>query len=188
MGVLATIAIRHAQAHYKPAKNENVKTKLPSSDEIIPTNIKAQLLKASQDQFQTVLQHSAVEFQKDLQTTAERINDLIKRLATVIVSDELERYRLDLTKLHNQAEVDISGIKKELGAHENELKAKLAQELESEKQRMIKQIDTKLSDAVGSFLVETLQHNIDLGSQTPYLVALLEEHKADFLKEVTDET
>jgi len=135
-----------------------------------------------------VMQHSAVQFQQDLQTPAERINDLVKRLATVIVSDELERYRLDLTRLHNQAEIDISGIKKELGTHESELKAKVAQELEAEKKQLIKQIDTKLADAVESFLLETLQHNIDLGSQTPYLIAVLEEHKADFAKEVVDET
>ena len=188
MGVLATIAIRHAQAHFKPAKVEPGKPVLPVSSEILPANIKEQLLKASQAQFQTVMQHSAVQFQQDLQTTAERINDLVKRLATVIVSDELERYRLDLTRLHNQAEIDISGIKKELGTHESELKAKVAQELEAEKKQLIKQIDTKLADAVESFLLETLQHNIDLGSQTPYLIAVLEEHKADFAKEVVDET
>jgi len=41
---------------------------------------------------------------------------------------------------------------------------------------------------VASFLTETLQHNVDLGAQSAYLTAMLEEHKADFAKEVADES
>jgi hypothetical protein len=42
---------------------------------------------------------------------------------------------------------------------------------------------------VASFLNETLQHNVDLGGQTEYLLSMLEEHKADFIREVgSDET
>jgi hypothetical protein len=56
----------------------------------------------------------------------------------------------------------------------------------AEKQKMIELMDTKLADAVGSFLVETLQHNIDLGAQTAYLTAQLEEHKAELVKGVSE--
>lgn len=31
-----------------------------------------------------------------------------------------------------------------------------------------------------SFLSESLQHEIDLGNQTKYLLGLLEQHKAEF--------
>jgi hypothetical protein len=52
---------------------------------------------------------------------------------------------------------------------------------------LVKQLATEMADAVGSFLQEALQHNIDLGEQSAYLVSVLEEHKADFIKEVADE-
>ena len=58
----------------------------------------------------------------------------------------------------------------------------------AEKQRLLQQIDTKLADAVASFLMETLQHNVDLGAQSAYLTAMLEEHKTDFAKELSDES
>ena len=74
-----------------------------------------------------------------------------------------------------------------MAKHQAELKAKMATEIEAEKQQLIKQTDTKLADAVASFLTETLGRNIDLGNQTEYLVSLLEEHKAEFIKEVGDE-
>lgn len=188
MGVLATIAIRHAYAHFRPAKHEPEPTNLPvTTIDPLPPVLRQRLLQTSQEQFQAVLKQSTDHMQQDLQTTTQRVNELVKRLATEIISDELEHYRVDLTRLHHQADIDISGIKKGLDEHQEELKAKMAQELEDEKQRLIKQIDTKLADAVGSFLLETLQHNIDLGEQGPYLMATLEEHKADFVKEVADE-
>jgi len=49
---------------------------------------------------------------------------------------------------------------------------------------MVAQIDTKLTDAVTSFLNETLQHNVDLGSQTDYIIGMLEEHKDTIAKEI----
>ncbi|MGH7142005.1 MAG: hypothetical protein ACREF5_00785 [Candidatus Saccharimonadales bacterium] len=188
MGILATLAIQHASAHFRHTKHEPEKLHSPAAEAHLPAAIKEHLLQASQEQFQTVVKHSANLLQHDLEASAEQINNLVKRLATEIVSDELERYRKELSRLHNQAEIDMIGIKGELAGHEEELKAKMAQELEIEKKRLVQQIDTKLADAVGSFLLETLQHNIDLGSQTSYLISVLEEHKADFVKEVVDET
>lgn len=187
MGLLTSMAIRHAYAHFRPLKHDAEKSHLSTLNEPLPAAVKERLLKASQDQFQAVMNHSVDQLQHNLDDTSDQINNLIKRLATELVSSELEHYRTDLEKLHEQAEKDFGGIKKEMDGHQAELKARVAQELEAEKQQLIKQIDTKLADAVGSFLLETLQHNIDLGSQSSYLVEVLEEHKADFIKEVADE-
>ena len=51
-------------------------------------------------------------------------------------------------------------------------------------EQIIGQLDTKIADGIASFLVETLQHNVDLGAQTAYLTAQLEEHKADLIREI----
>jgi hypothetical protein len=48
-------------------------------------------------------------------------------------------------------------------------------------------MDTKLADAVTSFLMETLQHNVDLGAQSAYLTAMLDEHKDELVKGVKHE-
>lgn len=187
MGVLAAAAWRHAYAHFRPAKHEPESPQPLAATEPLPAAVKEHLLKVSQDQFQSMLHQSINHLQSDLEDTTEQINNLIKRLATGVVSDELDQYRANLARLHEQAEKDLGGIKQEVNAYQTEIRAKVAQELEAEKQRLIKQIDTKLADAVGSFLLETLQHNVDLGSQTAYLTAMLEEHKADFIQEVADE-
>jgi peroxiredoxin len=104
------------------------------------------------------------------------------------VSGELDRYRQDLAKLHEQAHANIVGISQEVAKHEEEVKSKITQELETEKQRLLSQIDTKLADAVGSFLLEALGKNVDLGSQNVFLMQMLEEHKSDFVQEVKNES
>ena len=181
IGMLSPIAYRHWQEHYKPSK------KAPEKPEL-PVNLKEHMLHESQEQLQTVLEKSVGDLQHDLESTTDQINNLIKQFAGEIVGDELGRYRAELAKLHKQADADMSSIKEAIAGHQTEVEAQVATIIETEKQFLLKQIDTKLADAVGSFLVEALQHNVDLGSQEAYLVQLLEEHKADFASEVKSES
>jgi hypothetical protein len=191
MGVLAAVAWRHAYAHFRPGAEHEHEHESHAPNVPVPielsTEAKARLQKAAEAQFGAAVNNSAGQLQKDLVSTNGQINDLVMRLATDVVSSELEHYKTELSKLQTQAAADMSGVRVEVTRHEEELKAKMAQEIEAEKQKLLKQIDTKLADAVGSFLTETLQHNIDLGTQSAYLVQMLEEHKADFVKEVGSE-
>ena len=186
IGILATIAFRHAKAHRTESREPETPLVAHPSIEL-PADVKQRLLQASEAQFQQVLKQSAGQLQGDLQISAGQINNLVNHLAAEIVSGELERYRLELSRLSQQANAEMGGIRTEVAKHQAEIKAKLDQEMAAEKQWLLQQIDTKLADAVGSFLTETLQHNVDLGNQNAYLVSMLEEHKADFIKEVSDE-
>lgn len=186
MGVLAAVAYRHAYAHFRPPKAEPKPHPSPQ-DVHLPAAAREHLLEQAEANFKAALDHSATQLHRDLAATSERLNKLVEHLGTEIVGNELERYQTELAAARKQAEEDLSGIRDEITKHKDELKAQLDQEMAAEKQRLIQQIDTKLADAVGSFLIETLQHNVDLGAQSAYLTSVLEEHKADFKKEVGDE-
>lgn len=183
IGILAPFAYRHGRAHFKPQEHTQPE---PEPAEL-PEKVKERLLKDSETKFEATIAHSINHLQHNLDGTTTDINNLIRRLAVDIVGKEIEQYREDLAKLHTQAEKELGGFKDSMEEHKAELNEKLAKELDVEKQRLMKQIDTRLGDAVSSFLLETLKHNVDLGSQTAYLMAMLEEHKAEFIKEVDDE-
>ena len=188
VGVLATIALQHAIAHFRPRKQpETPPPAAVTAKDYVPPMMRERLAKESEAKFQDALTHSAAELQNTLGATAGQLDQLLKQLGAEIVGNELERYRADLAQLRTQAQTDMGAIRTEVEAHKTELEAQLQQELTAEKQRLIQQLDTKLADAVSSFLIETLQHNIDLGAQEAYLKSMLEEHKADFVKEVADE-
>ena len=182
-GVVASTAVRHGLAHFRLAKPDKKKNE-PTPGEL-SRETRDHLLKEAAEEFQESLSHTTGKLQADLAATAEKINNLLEHVGTEIVSKEMESYRTDL--VHLRKESHVSQIGEEIARHEAELKAKLAEDIAADKQRLIEQIDTKLADAVTGFLIDTLQHNVDLGAQAAYLTAQLEEHKAELVKGVSDE-
>ncbi len=185
IGGLITLAIQHAYAHFRPHKEDK---KAVDHSAHLPTAVRDQLLQDAQKKFQTMLDQSALELQKDLGDTAKGLTDQLHNIGAKIVNDELEQYKNALRDMHVQADQAINGGRKDIEAYQQEMKTKLANEMTAEKERLISQIDTKLSDAVVSFLIETLQHDVDLGAQSAYLTKMLDEHKDEFKKGVSDES
>jgi hypothetical protein len=195
MGILVAIAARHAFAHFKPETHDAEKLHPQAQTVNLPPEVKEHLLQTSQAHFQTILNRSAIELEQSLKSTSTRLDKQLGRVGTDIIAGEMKRYRMDLEAIRKQAEAIIDSAQRDIVEHQGELKAnltkrqieleeKLAEEIAEEKQELVKQIDTKLSDAVASFLIETLQHNVDLGAQSAYLTSMLEEHKAELLKEI----
>jgi hypothetical protein len=198
VGVIATVAARFAWAHFHPPVEE--KKPLPGDLGIhLAPDIRHELIHTAEAKFQATVEASVKQLQDELETSSSQINDHLRKLGTAVVTDEMERFKTLMDELKKQTETTVLGGQSELAQHQTELRAqldakqkeqeaKLIEEIANEKKLILAQIDTKLSDAVASFLIETLQHNVDLGAQSEYLTAMLEEHKADFAKRVTDET
>lgn len=201
IGVVITIATRHAYAHFKPDQNqEHTPTKVhPKSQAIhLPPDVKERLLQSSQEHFRDVLNKSASTLEKDLRSTAIKLNKQLDKVGTNILLNEMKRYRTDLESLRKQAESVINDAQSDIVVHQAELKAalqkqqteseaKMKAEIAEEKAYLINQLNTKISDTVASFLTETMQHNVDLGSQMAYMTSILEEHKNEIIKEISDE-
>ena len=188
-GAIAATALRHAYAHFRPEEHDLDKTHRPSAQSThLPPAVREKLLEEAQENFRRVLNHAAKDLQHDLESTAGQIKKQVGKLGNEAEDEELEHYKATVDKLEDETKADMQTIDKELAEQKATLQAKLAEDLLTEKQRLIQQMDTKLADAVASFLMETLQHNVDLGAQSAYLTSMLEEHKADFIREVNDET
>jgi F0F1-type ATP synthase membrane subunit b/b' len=198
VGAALATALHHVYAHFR-LRSKNNKPQAPAQQQVhLPQEIKEHLLETAKNHFQKILDHSADELETSLKTTVSQLNTKLEKMAVEIVNDEMRRYRMDLDQLRKQTEANISGAQTEVNQHQTDLKdkieqrrkeleAKLVEDIANEKQVLISQLDTKLADAVASFLGETLGHNVDLGSQNSYLVGLLEEHKTELIKEIGDE-
>lgn len=93
------------------------------------------------------------------------------------------------TKLaQHQAELnaELVALQTQHAQRQAALEAKLEQDIATQRERAAKQIETKIGDTIAAFLTETLGHNVDLGAQTPYLIATLEEHKQELMSEVRE--
>ncbi len=190
VGSLLTLAVQHAYAHFHP-RPEAKPTVHGNQNAHIPAEVRQRLIEAAEANYQNVLNKAAVDLQHDLATTAAKLNDQLGAVGGTIIQEELKK---------NQSQLDATTgvVNKKLAAQEAELEAsliktteemqaRLAEELANEKQRLAQLLDTKLSDAVASFLVETLGKEVDLGAQAAYLTATLEAHKEELIKGVTGE-
>lgn len=187
IGALTTLAIQYAQAHFKQKSQSFQRSSTPKQSAHLPPLVRKRMFETSQAKFQTVLDRSAAQLEHDLTTTEAELNKRLEKLGSTVLADEMEQYRAELDQLREQAKQTIVGVQAEITEHQTTLKAKLAEDITAEKQRLIRQMDMKLADAVASFLVETLPHNVDLGAQSAYLMKMLDDHKAELIRGVADE-
>ncbi len=146
----------------------------------MPKELKQQLIEESEEEYRKILERSSTRLSKELDETVERINLSVKKMSADVVTKELKSYEHLFEQYKNNALEEFDSSKEQTSNYQNELKAKLLEDIEKEKERLFALIDNKLSDAVMAFLLEAMQHEVDLGAQSDYLLKLLEEHKEEF--------
>ena len=184
-GILTTIGIQHARAHFGK-KNQKPERK-PAETLRIPAEEREKMLATARAHYETVLSQSMRDLQRDLEGTTAHLHSQLEKVSGEVVSDEMKKYRASLVTLLDHTVTVSNDAQKAVTDHRDELRSKLAEEIAAEKQQLVERIDTKLADAVSSFLVDALGHNVDLGAQTNYLIATLDEHKQELKEGIKDE-
>ena len=184
IGVAAALAVRHGREHLKTKKELKVVSPHPAN-EVIPKEIKQRLIEESEEKYRHILDQSSTRLTKELDETVERINKTVKNLAADIITKELEGFEKLFQDYKDKADKELEGTKAQTDQYHNELKLKLDEEAKQERQRLHELIDNKLADVVMSFLLEAMQHEVDLGAQTDYLMKQLEDHKEEFKQAVS---
>ncbi len=191
-GVAATIALQHSAAH-RHEKKQRTQQSVPMPR--MPAETRAHLLLQAEEKFEDQIEDSTAQLQKDINDTIDRLDSRVSKLGDEIIEAEMKRYRESLETIKLQTEKMLIEAQSAVSTHQaqldeqfakaqQEMVDKLRADIESEKERTMADIDTKMNDAVISFLLETMQHNVDLGAQTDYILSVLEANKADIIGEV----
>ena len=179
IGAASVTAVRHAYAHFRPHA-EAKDNRPPPTQPNLSKEVRDKLILDAETKYQAILDRSAGQLSKELGITMDKINQSINHLASDIIDMEQKGFASLFKEYEDKASATLDSAKDQSLSYQNELKAKLEADAEAEKQRLISLIDNKLSDAVLSFLAEAMQHEVDLGAQTDYLMHLLEKHKDEF--------
>ncbi len=185
IGVVATLVYRHARAHFETKK---APPKPVTSNNALPHEMREKLLSAAEEKFNRIINHSADQFDQELKATTDRVNNTVAKLTGEIAAKEMEKIEAMFKQQQQQAADELSKTKGENEQLKSELKAKMAEDVEQERQRLVALIDANLSNALTSFLTEAMQHEVDLGSQESYLLSLLDAHKEELKQAVKNET
>lgn len=187
IGVGVAVGARYAWAHFHP--HPAVRRARDAEKAVrLSAQAREQLIKEAEETYRLVLNKTTTALVGDLEHTAERLNKDLAILGDKIINNELEKFKKKLDEIHTvTAQAAQNGVA-DITAYQEQAKQTMLAEIEQEKIRLLDHIDTKLADSVVAFLVETLQHDVDLGAQSSYLTKVLDEHKSDFVGNVKNET
>ncbi len=195
LGVVATLAYRHWHKHIRPGAETKTPEIADETQLALPEGFKEELLRASARDLGATLRSTRANFEQDLDKTSEHLNGLLEKFGSDIVNDEMNLFQARLKEIRESTADKIGATQTQTAEHQQELEAAIQarrveletamqNEIVAEKQHIITELDTKLSNAVTSFLLESLESEVDLGAQTPHLIAELEAHKDELMKEV----
>ncbi len=158
------------------------------------TEILQQEMKLFRENLDTIRQKTANEFglsQRELDSRQSQLEIELARRRSELEQRIQERQNdLELRLMDVQTSIEQGIINRQkdfdkaLSDRQHQLDADLDNQLAKERAHLLAQLDTKLGDAVTSFLTESLGTKVDLGAQTPYLLELLEQHKAEFKQHI----
>lgn len=194
IGMLTATGIRHAIAHFKHAEisPENTpKQKTPK----LSTASRERILQHAEKRFQSIIDNSSKELSHDLAVTSNSLNKKFEKNMNDLIEKEINEYKIRLNESCQQIQRDVAknqtdiinyqdNLKRDLKSKHIMLEKSLEELINTKKTNLMNEFDAKLNDAIASFLVETMQHNIDIGAQGDYLISMLKEHKNDILKEL----
>ena len=205
IGVVVTLAVQYGLAHRRSQKAGGRQTTDKTAP--VPAAVRERIAKQAEENFQGIVNRSALQLQHDLGATGSQLNKLLEKFGTEVLDDEMRLFRANVADIRASTQGTLSGaqdqiatqqaaILKSLADRQAELDAKLSQrqtELETEleqsfavqKDDLTKRLNDKLNDAVLAFLLETLGHEVDLGTQADYLIATLEANKTALIESTT---
>lgn len=123
-------------------------------------------------------------FAQDLTATSKKLSEQVERLTTEVISTELEQYQATMNQVRGIADQAAAQIKTAMDQQQAGLQQAVEQAVANERDRRLALIDTRLSQIISSYLVESLGSGVDLGAQADYIVQSLEAHKEDIKKDL----
>ncbi len=132
LGVLLTLAIQHYRAH-RSSQNSTVNVQM------LPEKVRDEVVDNARKHYQQAVYKSAVQLDKNLAATTERLNKSLSELREAVAKDEKEQYSEALNAIRSQAASIVGSTAEEIATHQKELRkhfedhqALLDQELEKE--------------------------------------------------------
>lgn len=199
LGVVITLAIQYWLAH----KNSQKQPTKGGSAAPVPPAVRERIVKQAEQNFQGIVNRSALQLQHDLGATGTQLNKLLEKFGSDVLDDEMRLFRTNVADIRAHTQGALAGAQDQISEQQTailkslatrqaeldermskrqaELEAELDQSFAAQKDELTRKLNDKLNDAVLAFLLETLGHDVDLGAQADYLVATLEANKAELI-------
>jgi hypothetical protein len=127
--------------------------------------------------FEKIIGENAMFLQQDLRLTTSQINEYMRQEITKTLQEEFAKYEQSIDDAKKLA---IDSIQKTQVALEEErqvLRDKLGQEVDAERDRLIKRFEDNMGEIVNHYVLDAIGNEIDLSDQLEYILGELEANK-----------
>ncbi len=138
----------------------------------------------TKQQLGKVANEAGARFKESLNNAVDSLSVKISDMANNTLSGEFEKYQVSLQALRDQSIEEFSKLQKELDNRRTQLTEHLDKVIQTEGEKRLGALDTRMNDVISSYLIESLGNQVDLGAQSAYIFETLEEHKDEIKKDI----
>jgi len=182
LGTLIWVSVLYQKFHHRPTP-KNYTIHLDGSKffaDIDTEEIKSLV----HDKLVTSTAKAAKEFEEALSKTVPKLVSDIDEVNTKAMKEEFEKYRANIQALSAEAMQDQFQLQQEVADHRKELMEALDKEIVMQYQKRMSEFDSRLSNVISSYIIDSLGQQADLGAQFPYILSTLEAQKEQIKKDM----
>lgn len=144
----------------------------------------AEVQKRADAELEQAVSTAAQQLEASVNRGVQQLSAHVNEAAATSISQEFEKYQANLRALNNQTVQEFANIQHDLDEQRTQLQQQLITEINQERERRLAHFNDRINDVVASYLAEALGNRVDLGSQTAYILASLDQHKDDIKKDI----
>jgi division protein CdvB (Snf7/Vps24/ESCRT-III family) len=138
----------------------------------------------TKQQLSKVANEAGGRFKESLDNAVDQLSVKISDMANDSLTGEFEKYQVSLQALRDQSIEEFSKLQKELDTRRTQLTEHLDKVIQSEGEKRLGALDSRMNDVISSYLIESLGNQVDLGAQSAYIFETLEKHKDEIKKDI----
>lgn len=136
--------------------------------------------------FEKIIGENAMFLQQDLRLTTSQLNEYMKTEITRKLQEEFAKYEQSITDAKQLALESINKTQEAIEQQRQVMGQQLLQEIENEKQRLVKRFEDNMADIVNHYVLVAIGDQIDLNDQLEFILSDLEANKAAIVQDLTN--
>lgn len=136
--------------------------------------------------FEKIIGENAMFLQQDLRLTTSQLNEYMKSEITRKLQEEFAKYEQSITDAKQLALESINKTQAAIEQQREVMGQQLLQEIEAEKQRLVKRFEDNMADIVNHYVLLAIGDQIDLNDQLEFILSDLEANKAAIVQDLTN--
>lgn len=154
------------------------------TDRIFNDEFREELKNRGRLHFESIINENAMFLKQDLQLTASQLNEFMQDSIKRVLKEEFAKYEESIDNAKQLAVESIEKTQQVLEEQRQQMSAQLAEEVASEKKRIITKFDENMQQVVNHYLLDAVGNEIDLADQLEFIYRQLEDNKAALSEDI----